>query len=160
MGKKGRRYELKLSKSLNSVHEEIVAYPAGYSGNQFGPSPDIILTSPSGCYAIEIKKVGLDSGERRSVLKSEELEMLEECSNSYTDPWIVISLTNRKILSVKLTPVDELEERIPDPFNPSVTKSNNLRITKPETSNWPSKRKQDEEDSEIILNSISDYVDK
>ena len=153
---KGRRFELNICKGLNQFDDEIVAYPAGYSGSQYGPSPDIILTTPSGAHALELKKVGLDTGERRTIIKGDEFDMLEKCANSYTTPWIVIEMTNRKTLVYRST-VD-LEEEIPDCFEPSVTDNENLRLTKPEASDWISKRKQEEENEELILNTISDFV--
>ena len=153
---KGRRFELNICKGLNQFDDEIVAYPAGYSGSQYGPSPDIILTTPSGAHALELKKVGLDTGERRTIIKGDEFDMLEKCANSYTTPWIVIEMTNRKTLVYRST-VD-LEEEIPDCFEPSVTDNGNLRLTKPEASDWISKRKQEEENEELILNTISDFV--
>lgn len=160
MASKGRRFELNTCKELNSLEDEIVAYPAGYSGNQYGPSPDILITSPSGAYALELKKTGLDNGERRTIIKEDELDMLMECSNSYTDSWIVISMSNRKILAVQANPVETLEDRIPGCFDPTVTDHGNLRLTKPETSEWPSKRKQDKSNAEVILTEISNAVKK
>lgn len=153
---KGRRFELNISKELNQFDEEIVSYPAGYSGSQYGPSPDIILTTPSGAFALELKKVGLETGERRTVIKGDEFEMLDNCGNSYTTPWIVIAINNRKTL-VKRSRGD-LEETIPDCFDPSITKNGNLRITKPEASDWTSKRKQDKSNAELIMHEIANYV--
>lgn len=155
MASKGRRFELNTCKELNGLEEEIVAYPAGYSGNQYGPSPDILLTTPSGAYALELKKVGLDNGQRRTVIKEDELEMLEECSNSYTDSWIVIAISNRKTLAVPSMPIESIEERIPDAFNPSLTDGGNLRLSKPDTNDWPSKRKQQDSDAELILKELA-----
>lgn len=152
---KGRRFELNTCKDLNGLEEEIVAYPAGYSGNQYGPSPDILLTSPSGAHALELKKVGLSNGDRRTIIKGNEFEMLEECENSYTTSWVVISISNRKTLVRKACPVEDLEERIPDAFDPSVTDDNNLRMSKPSTSDWFSKRKQQASDAELILKTIA-----
>lgn len=151
--KKGRRYELTTCKELNELHSEITAYPAGYSGNQYGPSPDIILTTPSGAHALELKKTGLKK--RRTIVKGEEFEMLEECKNSYTKTWLVISVSHRKTLVV---PADgDVEELVPDAFDPSVTDKGNLRISKPSTKDWDSKKKQEESDAELILNAIASY---
>lgn len=160
MANKGRRYELNVCKELNSAHDEIVAYPAGYSGNQYGPSPDILITTPSGAYALELKKLNFKKGERRTVLKGDEIENLIKCKNSYTDVFIVISISNRKTLMVGFdfeydNPIQSLEDHIHDAFDPSVTKNNNLRLTKPETSKWSSKRKQEKEDWELILDKIA-----
>jgi len=153
---KGRRFELNISKELNQFDEEIVSYPAGYSGSQYGPSPDIILTTPAGAHALELKKVGLDTGDRRTVIKGDEFEMLEKCSNSYTTSWIVIAINNRKTLVKRSN--QELEKAIPDCFEPSITKNGNLRLTKPEASDWISKRKQEVSNAELILNQISNFV--
>lgn len=151
--KKGRRYELNTCKDLNGLHKEITAYPAGYSGNQYGPSPDIILTTPSGAHALELKKTGLKK--RRTVVRGDEFEMLEECKNSYTKTWIVIAVSHRKTLVV---PADgDVEAAIPDAFEPSVTDKGNLRISKPDTSDWDSKQKQKESDAELILNTIANH---
>lgn len=155
MANKGRTYELSLCKQINQKYNSIVAYPAGYSGNQYGPSPDVLVTTDNGCHAVEIKKYGIDEGEIRYI-QSEDLEQIVECCNNHTDAWLFISVSNRKSFAARYEgDIESFAANIDAVWSPGVTSAGHLRIKKPNADVWPSKRKQNALDGELLIREVS-----
>lgn len=128
---------------------DVRTYRCGYSGSNAMPQPDVLITTPTNNYAVEMK--GPIAGEYCSV-DEDDIEQIVECTNSYTTAALVIKFQNRETLVVRffdkasgieayddLTPAEKFAALIPNEFDPRVTDSGTLRVTKPDLdSGWPS----------------------
>jgi hypothetical protein len=117
----------------------------------------VLVRTPKGDHAIELKKASWDTGTRRQIADEEDIGQLGECANLYTRIWFGVSMSNRQLMFVgPLDPTDtgeSLEKQIPDCFEPSYTDSGYLRVTKPEASQWPSSQSGND-DVDIILEAL------
>lgn len=147
--KRGKQRESEIVNELNrNTGESVRAYPCGDSGNHATASPDILVTVKHGhgvctVHAIEWKRTSVDAGEY--AYKDVNVQQLASCRNVYTDSAVVIEFTNREIAYCPL--VDRVVEndlmeslRVPPELQPHVTDGGSLRVTKPDTDEWPSKR--------------------
>lgn len=145
--KAGLRYENKLA---NHVHEdttdEVRVYPIGYSGNHAMPAPDILFTTGEKILGVEVKRSTISTGDYSYILHSDDFEQMCALENENTDVGFAVKFTRRELyvlpdVSVPDDPseyADRLAEEVYDCFEPHVTDSGNLRLTKPETDEWPS----------------------
>lgn len=139
---------LKAKEIYRKTGPEIRTYRCGYSGSNAMPQPDVLLTTPTNNYAIEMK--GPIATDYCSV-EEDDIDQLVECTNSYTTAALVIKFQRREALVVRffdkasgideyddLSPAEKFAALIPQEFDPRVTDSGTLRVTKPDTDEWPS----------------------
>lgn len=150
------QHENDIAKQVHrSTSNEIKVYTCGYSGNNAFPQPDILVTTPTIHYGVEMK------GPIKSdtvYVDEEDLSQLMECRGPSTAVGLYIKFQRREPLVVRhfkeltgsQSDVDELDGYndasvaeqfkllIPSAFNPRVTKSGVLACDKPSTDEWSS----------------------
>lgn len=165
MSKKGRRYENELA---NEVHEQTPdvcqIWPAGYSGNNAFPSPDLIAVTSRGAAALELKNWGTDD---RSLAASD-LRQLLRVQKSFLDVALLIDFSNREPLLVEPAApsldafeteggpdvIENFKTNVPDAFEPRVTdgpedEDGALRLSYPSLDDWPSAQAGDDATTKV-----------
>lgn len=155
----------------NDIHDatrsDVRAYPCGYSGSNAMPQPDVLVTSPSENYAMELK--GPIAKDTVDIEKSD-LQQLVDCTNSYTSAFLVIKFQRRRPVVVRYFPqvsgddeyndlglAEQFARLVPEEFNPRVrtsdeTGTTRLYIDKPSTDEWESGYGED--DARTIMSRI------
>jgi len=147
--KRGKQRESEIVNEINNrTNESVRAYPCGDSGNHATASPDILITveevyGRAEVNAIEWKRTSVSTGEY--AYKDPGLDQLNVCRNDYTKSALVIEFTNREIAYCPIVnKVDDVHVvdaiRLPPEFEPHATDGGQLRVTKPDTTQWPSKQ--------------------
>lgn len=165
MSNKGRRYELDLIGEIFEVSEErLVPVPPGYSGNHRIPSCDFIVNDGRNVHAFEVKRTAKD---RYIFDLEDDIKPLIEFCQKYpapTYPYLAVRFDRRKLIIIKLwmgKNVDWVEvvesgaTLAPTGIETKVTRTNNLSVYKPETSDWESAGPG--RDSEHVLDIIGFY---
>jgi hypothetical protein len=144
--------------------QEITAYPCGYSGNHVGPSPDVLITTPDGNHAIELKTTKKD----KFTIASTDIDQLIDCQNCVTSTWFGVDYNNRELLFVYLPnehqSAQALRERLvtntPDCFNPRNGRTGTYITDKPSCDDWASKQ-AGMADWRVVctLISVGEYID-
>lgn len=173
--KTGSNLDNEISKGIiRNTPEHVVAHPIRGSGNVIGNQPDVLIRdtktgrdrsenndgsqkgSADAChrqqdYAIELKRMSADVGEKKYVNDfEEEVAQLMGCAVGDTNVYVGLLVTGRELCLVRLRDPNGSVDRvcrdilygIPDAFEPSLTDGGNLRITKPKPPSkggeWPS----------------------
>lgn len=148
---KGRRYEHDVSNDIYELTDgEVFAWPAGYSGNNAVPSPDVITLAEGRGGGWELKKTAQET----FGIDESELQQLLVLQRNYFDVGLVVKFTNREPLVVKpqfpsltafglddVDPIENFIKAIPDCFEPRRAeggKEESLRLSKPSLDNWES----------------------
>jgi Holliday junction resolvase len=145
------QYENDLAKRIyRETWSQIRAYRCGYSGSNAMPQPDILVTDPSTCYAVELK--GPLSRDHIYV-DEDDLAQLTDCQNGYTRVALAVKFQRRELAVInyfesmmggssegfdELSLAEKFVALAPDSLNPSTTDSGNLRLEKPSLDDWPS----------------------
>lgn len=149
-------YENDIAKKVHrGTRSAIRAYRCGYSGNGAAPQPDVLLTTPTENYAVELK--GPIQSDRVYV-DDEDIDQLVDCTNTYTAAALVVKFSHREPVVVRYfpklsgdqmvaegakayneaEPAEKLARLVPDAFNARITESGSLALDKPTTDEWPS----------------------
>lgn len=147
------QFENDLAKRIHrQSRDEIRAYRCGYSGSNAMPQPDVLVTTETVNYAVELK--GPIASERHYV-EEDDLQQLVECGNGHTIPVLAVRFQNRELMVVRyfesiggsseladgwddLSVTAQFARLAPDSFDPNVTDSGSLSLTKASTDDWPS----------------------
>lgn len=146
-------YENTLAKTVtDNTDRQTKAYRCGYSGNNAFPSPDILITRPTQCYAVEVKgPIQSD----RCYVDADELQQLVDCTNDYTTAHLAVKFSRRELVAARYFPrisgsashaddwddmsiVERFDAMFGDAFDTRVTDSETLSIGIPDTDAWPS----------------------
>ena len=146
--KAGLTWENEVANAFGRQTGDVIrVYPNGYSGNGALPATDIVITDGVHVHGVELKRHSCDRGEYKYSLDEDDFEQLLAVQNDYTKTHVGVKFTNCELLTAEVPSVaspqqaaDTLCERIPPAFDPHITKSGNLRLTKPELDDWPSSR--------------------
>lgn len=149
---KGRDYENNVVGRLNKyTAQPIQAYPVNDSGSNKGDYPDLLITTPNGNHAIELKKIGTE----RKYIDSDDMDQLIRCISSTTTAWVGLSYNNRELCmscvgsaitrsdETNFTPRDVLVSNTPDCFNPRIGRTGTYITDKPDTDGWSSQQAGD-----------------
>lgn len=150
------QWENKIAKEIHrTTPSRIRAYRCGYSGNNAMPQPDILVTEGHINHGAELKgPIQSD----RLYIDEEDIEQLVACQTGYTAVYLVVKFSHREPCVVQyfeeltgtqssvggaadyndMTPVEKFATLVPEAFDPSVTDSNALALSKPSTDDWPS----------------------
>lgn len=162
---KGRRNENRLVNLINrETPSYIDAMANGYSGSHATCCSDILVRTPTIDHAIEAKNYGWSTGQRKYILKKDDLEDGADSVNRYTQSWFVIDWSNRELLVlgpiVKQT-VDGVAQRVldllPNDVNPSYTGDGHIMGEKPSTETMSSASKG-RDDIEVLAEKL--YLDR
>lgn len=151
MGKKGRRYEHEVANEISRGENSVLAWPAGYSGNNAVPSPDIVTVSDSGAAGWELKR----TNQQTFGIDESELQQLLDLQHNFFDVGLVVKFANREPLLVEpafpslssfgldspVSPIENFKTVIPTAFNPRETDGGSeptLRVSKPSLEEWAS----------------------
>jgi len=141
--KAGLSYEKDVAADVenNTPKSVRVVFGGGTSGNVRIPQPDLHITSGS-LGAVRVQNIEIKrSTQDRFYIEAEDIEQLQETGNGYTDLFFMMKFTRREPLVWRIEPSDDAADmvsRLPECFDPHVTKSGSLRLSKPSTSDWPS----------------------
>lgn len=141
--KNGLKYEKDVAAAVenNTRDNTRVVFGGGTSGNVRIPQPDLHITSGD-IGTVKVDNVEIKrSTQDRFYIEAEDFEQLLETGNSYTNTFVMMKFTRREPLVFFILPHEEAADvvsRIPECFDPHVTKSGSLRLSKPSTENWPS----------------------
>jgi Holliday junction resolvase len=148
------QYENDMAKEMHrATGDDVRTYRCGYSGNNAMPQPDVLVATTYDNYALELKgPIQSD----RCYVDEDDIEQLIECQNAYTRAVLVIKFPRREPLVVQffqkltdeqhpeadeynaLSAAEKFAVLIPDAFDPRVTDSGKLAVSKPDTAVWPS----------------------
>lgn len=172
-----KQYENDIAKQIHrGTDGHIRAYRCGYSGSNAMPQPDVLVTTGTVNYAMEIKGP-IQSG--HCYVDEEDLEQLEDCENGYTAAVLVVKFQNREPMVVRyfgdltnaqsvvkgakeyedMSVAERMAALTPNAFDPSVTDSGTLSLTKPDTDDWPSAR-AGSDDVDAILSGVGVPTDE
>lgn len=159
---KGKDYENELVNKIDrATGRAINVYPVGYSGSHATTAEDLLVTDASTGmnHAIELKK----RASEYCYFPEEEIEALVNRQNANTSVYLVVSFSNREVLVVRyfdsvsnepeyndLSAVEKFQVLIPDAFDPRVTDSGKLAISKPSLDDWPSARGGSDDEDAIL----------
>jgi Holliday junction resolvase len=135
----GKNLDNEIANIVNKHTTDAVnAHSMRGSGNTAYAEVDVLVRTPHQDVAIESKRTSVDTGEYAYVLDSDDRDQLAQVNNDYTNTVVLVKFTNREPYVFDL-PVGHLDiEEIHDAFEPHVTSSGTLRLSKPETDDWPS----------------------
>lgn len=150
MTQKGRSYEHEVSNEIARTDADVFAWPAGYSGNNAVPSPDVLTVTDGGAAGWELKKRGDYCG-----IDASELEQLLSLQRNFFDVGLVVKFSHREPLIVEpafpslpsfgldggVEPIENFMASVPSPFNGRRTEGGDedtLRLSKPDLDDWPS----------------------
>jgi Holliday junction resolvase len=170
----GHQYENDMAKEMyRRTGDEVRTYRCGYSGNNAMPQPDVLVTTTYDNYALELKTSQSD----RCYIEEDDIEQLIECQTAYTRVALVVKFPRREPLVVQyfkkltddqhpdadeynaLSAAEKFAVLIPDAFDPRVTDSGKLALTKPDTAVWPS-ASEGSDDPEAILSGLGVPTEK
>lgn len=150
-------YENTIANELyRETPNHIKAYRCGYSGSNAIPQPDVLVTTADDMnHALELK--GPIASQYVSV-DADDVAQVVDCGGPMTRSWVVVKFQNRRPVSIpyyanatgvdgwgEMTPAARLAKVAPAPFDGRVTDSGTLRLTKPDTDDWPSARASPED---------------
>lgn len=162
---------------VDATDDSIRVHRCGYSGNNAFPQPDLLITAPMQNYGLELK--GPIQSEY-CYIEEDDIEQLVEYENAHTSVWLVVKFSRREPLVVRYwdelttsqadaasvpddfdeqSPAEKLATLVPDCFDPRVTDSGALALTKPPTDEWPSATKGSS-DVDAILSGIGVVTEK
>lgn len=151
--------------------DEYKSYRCGYSGNSKHPQPDVHVAGPMQNYDMELK-----GPIKRDVcyVEEDDIDQLVECQNAQTAVYLVIKFQRREPLVVRywedlttdqtsvaglpddyedLSKAEKFAAVIPGAFDPRVTDSGTLALSKPSTDDWPS-AKAGSDDVDAIISGV------
>lgn len=150
MVQKGRRFEHTVANEMHNSDAEIYAWPAGYSGSNAVPSPDVVVVGNGVAGGVELKRTQQDSFS----IGENELQQLLQLQQPFFHVAVAVKFTHRE--PVIGTPAfsqhrsdsdvslcESVMHSIPDACNPRVTTGgaeHTLRFDKPSLDEWPSAR--------------------
>lgn len=168
-------YENDIAKGVHRATDtEIRCYRCGYSGNNAMPQPDIIITTPTINYVVELK--GPIQSEQCYV-ESDDIEQLLDCQTSYSVAGLAVKFPHREPVVVRyfdkltgmqhpnaddyneMSQVEKFATLTPDAYNPRVTDAGTLALDKPSTDDWPSAQ-AGSDDVDAILSGLGVTTDK
>ena len=157
--KTGLRFEHDVKNEINdATTNDVRAWRPGWSGNGKGDSCDVLITTPTQCYAIELKKTGVKKG---FAIEDDDVQQLYDCQNSYIDGWFGVKFNHRELCLFKLpyihsedTMMGAVANEVPVELNPRIGHtSNSLLIDKPDLDSWES-ASAGRQDVEMIINTL------
>jgi Holliday junction resolvase len=149
----GKSFENELVNDINRDDTSLAsAWPLGYSGSHATVDADILLTTARSNYAVEAKTASTEY----SRVDNDQLERLVATENPYTSAVLFVKFSNRRPVTVQHYGKIEHEDRpddwdeytaadrfaffVPEVFDPRVTDSGTLALTRPSLDDWPSSR--------------------
>lgn len=167
---KGADYDCEVAADLHhATTDRVRAVPHRGSGNVQVPCTDVLVTTPTGHREIELKRHSLSrpsntdriSDARAYVLDDSDVEELLAVQQfPDTTAWFGCKVTRCELFLVRVPNVSDVDEaveklasRVPDEFQPHVTDAGSLRVTKPETDEWPTST-SGRSDAEVILETL------
>lgn len=163
----GKDYDNQIANELQRRTDDSVSvHSMRGSGNTVHPQPDVLIRRPHHDVALELKRTSVATGEDYYIV-GEDLFQLAECRNDYTHSWLGVKFSRRELLMLWVpghvpssrTPT-ALCEAAPRALDSHVTEGDRLRLTKPETSQWPSAT-AGRDDIEVIADELGiDLVDE
>lgn len=159
MAQKGRRFENDVARRVTrQTGDACMAWPAGYSGNNAIPSPDIVAVTPRRAAGIELKNWDATP----HGIPQSDLTQLLAVQKNYLDVALLINFDHREPLIVEpVAPsldgfdidggpsaVENFKLNVPDAFAPRVTdgpagEDAALRFSQPSLDDWPSAKNGD-----------------
>jgi hypothetical protein len=137
----GSDLDNKIANAINeATTDKVAAHSMRGSGNTGYAEVDVIVRTPLNDKAIESKRSSVGTGEYAYVLDEEDTRQLRAVSNDYTTTWVLMKFTNREPALFRMPKGGVRVDRIPSSFDPHTDESARyeLRLTKPETDDWPS----------------------
>lgn len=139
MGNKGKKAENSLVNAINDhTRNNVIAFPMGYSGNQKGASPDILVldTSVGGAYGIELKNHNPDKIAKfeRGTDKLEDLDQMEILESAGIKMYAAVTWSHAELYMARAgtDAPTALIENTPEKFNPRVSeKTGHFRVDNP-----------------------------
>lgn len=147
------QFENEVAKTVHrNTPSAVRAYRCGYSGSNAMPQPDVLVTTPTVNYGVELKG---PLARDHIYVDEDDLQQLVDCANATTVVALGVKFQRREMMIVrhfedisgKHPHADRYDEMsvakqfavlAPDAFDPSTTDSGSLRLEKPSTENWPS----------------------
>jgi Holliday junction resolvase len=166
-----KQYENDMAKEMHRATDDSVrAVRAGFSGSNAMPQPDVLVTTPTGNYGLELKGP-IQSDTVR--ITEDDLEQLLEFANGYTRVGLVVKFSRREPLVVMHIPhvsgiegwedmsaAEQFQKLIPSAIPSRVSdESGALLIDKPGTDDWPSAQ-AGSADHDAILSGLGIPTDK
>jgi hypothetical protein len=135
----------------------------GYSGSHATCCSDILVRTPTIDHAIEAKNYGWSTGQRKYILKEDDLEDAVQSVNRYTNSWFVVDWTKRELLVIGPIVEKDVESvgkavvsLLPTAIEPTFTDSNHITAQKPSTDVLPSASKG-RDDIDVLAETL--YLD-